>query len=151
MNNNEILFRGKKKSTITYVGTDGCANIINGLNDGEWEYGMPLICKKFTHIIPIDKDGEDWSESVPIDPDTLGQFVGQMDKTGKRVFSGDIVRTKYGRLCIVVRIALPMHNGWDLKPFNADFQMPDEWDLWNSNNIEVVGNVYDTPKPMNGK
>lgn len=84
-------------------------------------------------------------------PETVGDYTGIVDKHGTRVFEGDIVKTKYGRLCIVVWFFSPSHNGWDLQPINTvenclHMKCPDAYDLYREENLEVVGNVHDNPE-----
>lgn len=80
-------------------------------------------------------------------PETVGQYVGIADKNGKKIFEHDIVKTKYGRLCRVVRVSLPSYVGWDLEVFDENNALttkkPDEYDLYYKDNLEVIGTVFD--------
>lgn len=140
----EILFRGKR------------------LDNGEWAYGVPLFysggqfgivkCTSETRILPY---GEDTTFhyveelfSPKVYPTTIGQYIGRDDKNGVKIFKGDIVKTKYGRLYKVVWFSPKLC--FDLepidKPENLSVKAPDKWDLWYSENLEVVGNIYDNPE-----
>lgn len=76
-----------------------------------------------------------------VDQSTVGQYIGIKDKNGKRIFEGDIVRTKYGRVCkIVWHGYTPV---FDLTPIsNYDSKAPDKYDLFYPENLEVIGNIY---------
>lgn len=74
------------------------------------------------------------------------QSTSLVDKTGRTIFDGDIVRTKYGRLCEVKWITSKEYCGWDLVPISSDSTAPDKFDLWDNNNLEVIGTIYDNKK-----
>ena len=69
--------------------------------------------------------------------------VGIKDKSGKEIYENDIVRTKYGRKCLVRYRKLHEQCGFDLIPIEAENKGPDEYDLWKSENLEVVGNIFE--------
>lgn len=83
-------------------------------------------------------------------PETVGQFTGLLDKNGRKIFEGDIVKTKYGRLCTVIWFSSPSENCWDLEIVNTvenlSTMCPDAGDLFEQKNLEVVGNIHDNPE-----
>lgn len=88
-------------------------------------------------------------------PETVGDYTGVVDKHGTRIFEGDIVKIKYGRLCTIIWFSSPTHNGWDLQPINTvenclHTKCPDAFDLYKEENLEVVGNIYDNLELLEG-
>lgn len=76
----EILFRGKR--------TD----------NGEWVYGIPARFRKVDNIVRVtmipEIDSEHiMSECVCVEPDTVEQFTGMLDRSQNRtrIFEGDII------------------------------------------------------------
>ena len=122
----EILFRGK---TVC---------------DGDWIYGgiiwNPSKKKVFIHT--------EWDEGEVI-PETVGQYTGLKDKNGTKIFAGDIVKTKYGRLCEVRWFSSPCSQCWDLIPIENKHKIPDKYDLWIPKNLEVIGNIHDNFELLN--
>jgi len=120
----DILFRGKR------------------VGNGDWIYGDLLHPHTEMGaewlIVPIDKI---LKYATPVQPETIGQFTGLIDKNNQRIFEGDVVRPGrsgfgYGHL-EVVRIE---EGGF--KPFSVA-----HWDLEPySDESEVVGNIYDSPE-----
>ena len=135
----EFLFRGKDVDT------------------GKWVYGG--YCKHdkvkvcFTTDDPKTKymiivDGScDWGFEPPlqgyeVDPNTVGQFTGLTDKTGKLVFEGDIVDI--------------IHQGiykcrWDECNFEFGFSNGNESfgiAYVSPHDFVVVGNIYDDPEML---
>lgn len=125
-----ILFRGKDE-----------------YHPDNWVYGslkMFKVCSIFCNTLKT---------FLFVDADTVGQFTEKVDKYGKKIFEGDIVKTKYGRLCIVTWFDSRMHVGWDLDVVNTrenvrNTSAPDAYDMWASENLEVVGNIHDNPEML---
>lgn len=124
----EILFRGKR------------------VDNGEWEYGLPSY----------DDDGyveeiQVWDEEdvnfYPVDPETICQYTGLIDKNGKKIWENDILE---GHLDDkfpedVTREKVIWHeSGWKTEePGCVDKEYLDEFD---TENFEVVGNVFYNPE-----
>lgn len=145
----EILFRGRSVDPIG--------------NPRWWVYGSLIKTGDYCCILP-DDDGSMYdypyldSElgtidgcAIPVNPETVGQFTGLLDKNGKKIFEGDILKTKYGRLCTVVWFSSQVCNGWDLMPICtcnnlAYTKPPTAVDLYMADNLEIIGNIHDNPE-----
>ena len=113
----EILFRGKL------------------LNNGEWVEGafFPESDQYPATIF----HGRHNSLGDYVDPATVGQFTGLLDKNGKRIFEWDVVRygnktgyVIYGNGCFCVQDSTTQN-----RPA-IDLVM-DQWD------VTVIGNIHD--------
>lgn len=138
----EILFRGKALSKHTLTKSE------NG-----WVFGVPVPIKidaYMTDRVEITKchgyDELDYyellSEDDEVDPKTVGQFTGMLDKNGKKIFEGDIVKV-CGHLDYVI-----FENGcfsMARQAYNYEFTYQD------SATIEIIGNIHDNPELLEVK
>lgn len=88
-----------------------------------------------------------------IDPETFGEFTGLLDKNGKKIYEGDIVKHPYidpifRDLVEVgdgVTSEVVFHDGaFVIKYDEDDFIYLDGFTR--HGHVEVVGNIYDNPK-----
>lgn len=131
----EILFRGK--------GTHGFAI-------GKWVYGN--YAKDFwgnEHkgfgILPLDGG---YSE---VDPETVGQYTGLLDKNGNKIFEGDIVNERPTFNTIGFRGFVQ----WDNTTATYRLVFPENPNYYASlgsysRSYTVIGNIHDNPELLKG-
>lgn len=135
----EILFRGKSAE------------------DGKWFTGQLLhfkspVSEKELNVIV---EGCEWDDSnewfnlcrmTKVVPETIGQYTGFIDKNGKRIFEGDIIRkTNKGR-CPEIFTA------------NIYTNFPEKEEVYygpcerftESCEYEIIGNIHDNPELLKG-
>lgn len=118
----EIKFRGKRKDT------------------GEWETGSLVIirsgCSDASYFIADKMSGY----NTPVIPETVGQYTGLRDRSGREIYEGDIMQGKYNLVLIKWgRTAfLPYRNQ------NGSFSKVTNWASVEKG--EIIGNIYDNPE-----
>ena len=126
----EVIFRGKR--------TD----------NGKWVKGYLYITHIGSHEIGS-YDAEINIERLTFDviPETVGQYTGLTDKNGVRIFEGDIVSlVKHDGLIYKVVYVPCRYELVNSKGVNC-FVL----DIYKSENIEVIGNIYDNPELLGGE
>ena len=124
----EILFRGKFGN--------------------EWKYGFLSIEPKG---LVIKEPYKNESSNVwHIDADTVGQYTGLTDKNGTKIFEGDIIdflyRSDSDSYGVVHYDADETEFGF---VYNSIFERLGRY--YRSEDIEVIGNIYDNPELLKGE
>ena len=116
----EILFRGKRTDTKEWI--EGVA--------------FPHDNNKVTMLSQHPMDGSLVGKEV--DPKTVGQFTGFIDKNGTKIFEDDICHF-YDQ------------GGWGINHICAiKINRNCLWYLKNVDNVEIIGNIYDNPALSGG-
>ena len=116
-------------------------------DNGEWVYGNFVrgCDKKYAYIVEFGNE-ELCRNYVDVNPDTVGQYTGLKDKNGTKIFEGDIVkRFLFGKMCIY---QIDYDNG--LASFIGRAGMKFTTFDYDSEEFEVIGNIYDNPELLGG-
>ena len=131
----EILFRGKIADEVSNRWVIGSLEIVP-YNDGSKHY---YISSRF--------DGDHMKRvgSFCVDPETVGQYTGLIDKNGKKIFEGDIVL--YARDEEFGQIAY--HESEAMFVVEFDTWITD-FDHFYGKDLEVIGNIHDNTELLKG-
>ena len=136
----EILFRGKRA------------------DNGEWIEGMLLKCTLaagtayliFADSFATDLLGNVYSlDHAMVDPETVGQFTGLLDKNGRKIFEGDILSNPdYPN----VTTGAIYYGSCNCSCCDGvyGFYSKEYADLRQADTLVVIGNIHDNPELLGG-
>lgn len=156
----EILFRGKTKNR----------------QNNEWIYGSlvrgirkydsnPTL---FIYSLDTEMDGRGWIGNYygeEVDPETVGQWTGLVDKNGVKIFEGDVVRYKhtfefrssetlYEHIndepeCVYEYKGDVKYSDGKFMPIPYRYDCDDYFYSHADFDFEVIGNIHDNPELVN--
>ena len=145
----EILFRGKRP------------------DNGEWVEGWYEMYPfgrwpVKTSIIPSEGAKAGHYEHVEVDSSTVGQYTGLKDKNGQRIFEGDMIKPfddeidkmvvefRQGQflLCLYGERGYMAEYGWEESGNYGCFEAEPLSSY--GDDIEVIGNIHDSPELLRG-
>ena len=118
----DILFRGKRVDDGQWVEGD-LVHRYDFSGNLEYEY-------ENAHIKPIGKN------ELEVIPETVGQFTGLLDKNGKKIFEGDILRHSDKFESIIAKVIYE-RMGYRL----IGLKEPIYWNFHSE--FEIIGNIHD--------
>lgn len=117
----EIKFRGKS------------------LDTGKWEYGYLVMnpAKDLANI--ANKKGHNEMQMNGVEPETVGQFTGLLDKNGKEIWEGDLLQNGFKEVFVV-----KWKNGRWIDSTSIEENDGTEADLLGGKYKTVIGNIYES-------
>lgn len=112
----------------------------------EWFEGNLIlgdIIKRYeTYIVQVIGKNQHW-KTISVDSETVCQYTGLNDKTGKKIFEGDIIKHDMSNTIGVAKWYHGNYTGWYMEDIcMGEQQFTNE--MWNE--CEVIGNIFDNPE-----
>lgn len=135
---------------------------VESFNEEEWKYGYLIEDEGYSFIINQVIEANEQYITIgswhPVNPATLGQSTGLVDKNGKEIFEGDIVRTTrfLGRADEIggfyeyekdyLGVVKVLEGSWVIDTGS------DAVNLWSEiDENEVLGNIYENQELLEDK
>jgi hypothetical protein len=113
------------------------------LDNKEWAFGGIYISGKETWIITTDwkttmagRIIDHTAQTIKVDPETVGQFTGLLDRHGKEIYEGDILSNGNGKKSVMEwckNLA-----AFECEPGDSIIFAPFNWDK-----CEIIGTIHD--------
>lgn len=110
------------------------------IDNGEWVYGFGVFFWEDDGV----KKAEIYTTIgvFDVDPETVGQYIGEVDRNGKEIYEGDIDGSDE-----------PMYVAYEKGVYGLKFKdnpyYIDSFVYWEE--IEVIGNIYEHPHLLKGE
>lgn len=139
----QIKFRGKRK-------------------DGVWVFGdfFDTRHSTFCNYMPtiIEDGGAEPSDFHLVDPDTVSQFTGLVDRNGKEIYEGDVLEYDTGKRYVVVYSTEGLDSNTNDFYIGA-FMLKDDHNFHELicsvtrpyRYAEIIGSIHDNPELLNEK
>ena len=132
----EILFRAKRKNWQEFPKEEWW---VEGSYHHQTDY-YGESCDKHYIIDGTETDMEGYGEHYEIDPETLCQYIGMVDRNGKRIWEDDIIKHEISDTLGTVKWYQEDYVGWCVDDVMIDEQQFTD-EMWNE--CEVIGNAFD--------
>ena len=132
----EILFRAKRKNWQEFPKEEWW---VEGSHHHQTDY-YGESCDKNYIIDGTETDMEGYGEHYEIDPETLCQYIGMVDRNGKRIWEDDIIKHEISDTLGTVKWYQEDYVGWCVDDVMIDEQQFTD-EMWNE--CEVIGNAFD--------
>ena len=120
----EILFRGRRTDNGEWI--DGA---LICLDDGETRIATSCLSGDVPNLFNIC--------AYDVDPETIGQYIGNEDKNRVPIFEGDIVKGEVGGYQVRTGEIVYYVDAFKMKVGSEYKEIP--------SSCEIVGNAYDNP------
>ena len=126
----DIVFRGRRTDNGEWI----TGNLLC-FDNGETRIATSCIDNDVLNLFNVC--------AYEVDPETVGQYIGEEDKNDKPIFEGDIIKGK-----------VHMHGGYRVRAgvikyyFNAfKMKVGNEYkEITYSSDYKIIGNIYDNPE-----
>ena len=132
----EILFKAKRKNWREFPKEEWW---VEGSYHHQTDY-YGESCDKHYIIDGTETDMEGYGGHYEIDPETLCQYTGMVDRNGKRIWENDIVKHEVSDTIGTVKWYQEDYVGWCVDDVMIDEQQFTD-EMWNE--CEVIGNAFD--------
>jgi uncharacterized phage protein (TIGR01671 family) len=138
----EIEFRGKNSAGIRRPELRDIFFKGKRIDNGEWLIGNYVFAagKYYIHL------GATTGNHYEVDPESIGQWTGLIDKNNVWIFEGDIVKITsqmdeelVGSICFE-------YSSWQIDGGDDLYSIYEQIDIGHI--IEVIGSIHDTPEEL---